>query len=637
MINGRTFSPYSFQVALLTPLMMAVCFEVHALLEELGYGDRLSRIASAPRSRLGDVSLWLRERISSSDETETSSTDAVGRATAIRFGDYGEWSTPATAPSPSASPRVSAALGSGGNSPPSSLRMSASKLDRSFSGSNLREESSGARQRRCRFAHAMDTGGTFKERQSAPAPLARQRTSSFRTDRKSEESGDSGRKSAAGKQGLRKTMMPPDTAKASPDANFQQHRRVDQAMPQPRSYLGKSAYMAGEAARAETCASSVSPPSPAPPPEVDELEAVLSVMRSHGRCYGDDTVSLTFQELCEELVKDDAPGAADGPTPQLLALIATLLRARLDGAIEYEKDDEGDDDDDGDATGADENDEQDAAKLLTRGIDDFVVIRAAIAVNRASIECRDEISAERNSGERNSGERMLVSKSFATKLHQDGRMSLAQLGLDVSASLAARSRRRSSFQSSFTARDADAKKQSEWRDKGISRPGRWTGRCSAGDNTRASPRPPPSVVDGLLVPGFSRAEAQSDQALRAEFRRGTVLAQPKPLPAPAALISPSSSCSASPTSSPLMLRPSKLARRSRSSSPSGSPTGSPLQRPVLVARLSPSSPRSASPTSSRSSSPTSSHLVARPVQLADDRPRSGSSLLTGATGYRQHV
>ena len=446
------------------------------VLDDLGYGDRMSRFMSEPLNRVGDLSAWFRLR-TAADSLESEEL-------------------PAATPSPAeaASPRASATLACDGEG---AQRPSSGKLERSASAACLLDVASSAGQRKqCTFARAIDMGGTFKERQSAtcegkrPAPFSRE--SSFQTEVRRGSAQES-RKSAAGKQGSRRNMVA-STFAFSSELKLPQSRGASQAQP-----LEKGNHDG-------------------------ELERMLDALRASGRTYTEEdeiSYSLSFVELCTELVGEDC-STLEEHTPQTRDVAATLLRARRSGAVKYVMDDEDEDDD----TGADEDDGRaDAHKLLQPGDenDNYVTVtrREALIQPRAAWHGIQEHEA---------------GVSFATK----------QLDLDaVSASLGAR-RRSSSFESSFTARDVDQQTRSEWRNKVTSSPGRMAGsRGNAGDSADAGssrlPRPwmpneRRQAVTSCPVPGAAAQPAgrrASTLEVR-QVRRGTVLAQPSPLPAPPA-------------------------------------------------------------------------------------------------------
>jgi len=105
--------------------------------------------------------------------------------------------------------------------------------------------------------------------------------------------------------------------------------------------------------------------------EEKEVDRVIEIIRKKGRTYEEGTVVLSFDELCTELVKDEFPGVPS-PTPQCAALIATLLRARLSGDVEYMLEEEEDEE---------EDDRADEDKALKRGKDEAVIITAQKAAS----------------------------------------------------------------------------------------------------------------------------------------------------------------------------------------------------------------------------------------------------------------
>jgi hypothetical protein len=110
------------------------------------------------------------------------------------------------------------------------------------------------------------------------------------------------------------------------------------------------------------------PAAPAKTKEEREVADIVGLIRSKGRTYEEGTVVLSFDEIHNAMVKDEFPGVAT-PTPQTLTLTAALLRARLNGGLEYLLEEEEYDDED-------EDEREDEDKRLTRGKDDSVIITA---------------------------------------------------------------------------------------------------------------------------------------------------------------------------------------------------------------------------------------------------------------------
>ena len=52
---------YFLSIALLSSPILAIWFEVQALMNDLGHGERMRRVASAPARKLRDLSARLRE------------------------------------------------------------------------------------------------------------------------------------------------------------------------------------------------------------------------------------------------------------------------------------------------------------------------------------------------------------------------------------------------------------------------------------------------------------------------------------------------------------------------------------------------------------------------------------------------